>query len=257
MLARWGSWGAVPGIFDEAQTRWQPHRDRLRALLSEEEFAAARRTVLNAHYTDPAYVEPMWQALERLGFQGGRVLEPGCGAGTFIGMAPAGAEMVGVELDPTSAHIAAALYPHAQVRAESFAQTKIPRGYFDAAIGNVPFAKLALHDPAFNPGNHSIHNHFILKSLALVRPGGVAAFLTSRFTLDATNPAARREMHQLADLLGAVRLPSQAHRRAAGTEVVTDLLIFRRRLPGEEAGEQDWEYVRPVQVDEAQIGIND
>jgi N12 class adenine-specific DNA methylase/SAM-dependent methyltransferase len=257
VLARWGSWGAVPAIFDEAQVRWQPQRDRLRALLSEEEFAAARRTVLNAHYTDPAYVDAMWQALERLGFQGGRVLEPGCGAGTFIGMAPAAAQMVGVELDPTSAGIAAALYPHAQVRAESFAQTKIPRGYFDAAIGNVPFAKLVLHDPAFNAGNHSIHNHFILKSLALVRPGGVAAFLTSRFTMDATNPAARREMHQLADLLGAVRLPAQAHRRAAGTEVVTDLLIFRRRLPGQEAGEQRWEYARPVQIDEVQIGIND
>ncbi|MGH2500491.1 MAG: helicase, partial [Candidatus Limnocylindria bacterium] len=212
----------MPEIFDEAREEWAPERARLRTLLDDGAYAAARRTTINAHYTDPAYVQQMWAALQRLSFDGGRVLEPGAGAGTFVGMAPPGAEMVGVELDPTSAAIAQALYPGATIRAESFADTRLPAGYFDAAIGNVPFADVRLYDPRHNGAGHSMHNHFIIKSLALTRPGGLAAVLTSRYTLDAQNPAARREMNALADLLGAVRLPSGAHRRAAGTEVVTD-----------------------------------
>lgn len=137
--------------------------------------------------------------------------------------------MVAVELDPVTADIAAALYPHAAWRTESFADTRLPAGHFDAAIGNVPFAKIALHDPVHNRGRHSLHNHFILKSLALTRPGGLVVLLTSHYTLDSQNPAARREINQLADLLGAVRLPTGAHRRAAGTDAITDLLVLRRR----------------------------
>jgi N12 class adenine-specific DNA methylase len=256
VLARWSSWGAVPEIFDEARDEWAPQRARLRALLDDGAYAAARRTTINAHYTDPAYVQEMWAALERLGFDGGRVLEPGAGAGTFIGMAPAGAEMVGVELDPTSAAIARALYPGAAIRAESFADTRLPAGYFDAAIGNVPFADVRLYDPRHNRGGHSLHNHFILKALALTRPGGLVAVLTSRYTLDAQNPAARREMNALADLLGAVRLPSGAHRRAAGTEVVTDLLVFRRRETGAEPASTGWELTRALELDGAQLRVN-
>lgn len=256
VLARWSAWGAVPGIFDEALPQWATERERLRALLSVEEYAAARRTTINAHYTDPALVGAVWDAVGRLGFTEGRVLEPGCGSGTFIGMAPPGAQMTGVELDPVTAAIAAALYPGASVRAESFAATRLPAGYFDATVGNVPFADVRLHDPAHNRGNHSIHNHFILKSLHMTRPGGLVAVLTSRYTLDATNPAARREMADLADLVGAVRLPSGTHRRAAGTEALTDLVILRRREPGGVAGEDSWVKVGVDVVDGTKVRIN-
>ena len=199
----------------------------------------------------------MWAALQRLGFDGGRVLEPGAGAGTFIGMAPHDAEMVGVELDPTSAAIAQALYPDATIRAESFADTRLPAGDVDAVIGNVPFGDVRLYDPRHNAHGHSMHNHFILKSLALTRPGGVAAVLTSRYTMDAQNPAARREINELADLVGAVRLPSGAHRRTAGTEVVTDLLLLRRREPDVAPASTAWELTRPLELDDdAQLRVN-
>lgn len=173
----------------------------------------------------------IWDGLARLGFTEGDVLEPGCGSGHFIGLAPPSARMLGVERDPVSAGIAATLYPQAEVITGSFADLDATDGTFDAAVGNVPFAKVMLHDPRHNAGNHSIHNHFIIKALRLTRPGGIVAVLTSRYTLDARNPAARVEIAWLADLVGAVRLPSGAHRRAAGTEAVTDLLILRRREP--------------------------
>ena len=224
--------------------------------MTEQEYTAARRTTVNAHYTDPAYVTAMWNALQDLGFAGGRVLEPGCGSGTFIGLAPAGAQMTGVELDPVTARIAAALYPRADIRAESFAETRYPAGFFDAAIGNVPFAEVRLHDPRYNPGRHALHNHFIVKALELTRPGGMVAVLTSSFTMDGQNPAARREMHAAADLVGAVRLPSGAHRRTAGTEVVTDLLILRRRAPDEPPGPDDWVGTERIRLDNQVARVN-
>ena len=198
----------------------------------------------------------IWRAVEDLGFDGGRVLEPGAGAGTFIGLAPAGAQMTGVELDPTTAAIARALYPLAVIRAESFAQTPYRAGHFDLTVGNVPFADVRLHDPRHNRGGHSLHNHFIVKSLALTRPGGLVAVLSSRYTLDATNPAARREMNAMADLVGAVRLPSGAHQRAAGTKVITDLLILRRREPGAAVASSAWEQTRPIEIDGQQVRVN-
>ena len=257
-LARWGSWGAtgVAEIFDESRPEYEADRVELRELLDETEYAAARRTVINAHYTDPAIASEVWGALTALGFQGGRVLEPGSGAGTFIGLAPEGAQMTGVELDPVTAAISQALYPDATIRTESFADTRMPGGVFDAAVGNVPFSRNTLHDARHNAGGHSMHNHFILKSLALTRPGGVVGVLSSAFTLDAQNPAARREMAQSADLLGAVRLPTGAHRRAAGTDALTDVLIFRRRLPGEEPLDQEWVETAPIELNGAQGRMN-
>nr|WP_174843764.1 helicase [Cryobacterium sp. TMT2-23] len=256
VLARWSSWGAVPDVFDESKDNWASERTELKALLTVDAYAEARRTTINAHYTDPAYVREIWSALTELGFEGGQVLEPGAGSGTFIGLAPGNARMTGIELDSTTAAIASGLYPQADIRAESFADSVFPAGYFDAAVGNVPFADVRLHDPAHNSGRHSIHNHFIIKSLALTRPGGLVAVLTSHYTLDAQNPAARREMNSMADLVGAVRLPSGAHRRAAGTEVVTDLLVFRRRDIGEPAVSQLWETVTAHRVDGQLVKIN-
>ena len=197
VLARWSGWGAVPEVFDARRPEYAWAREQLAALLSPQEMAAAARNTLNAHYTDAGIVQAVWSAVQSLGFTGGRVLEPGCGSGNFIGFAPAAAQMTGVELDPVTAAIAAALHPRAQILAESFADTRDPDGSYDLAIGNVPFARAALHDRRHNPGGHSIHNHFIIKALRLVRPGGLVAVLTSRYTMDARNPAARREMASL------------------------------------------------------------
>ncbi|GAA2224127.1 helicase-related protein [Micromonospora olivasterospora] len=253
VLARWSGWGAVPGVF-EGRTEHRDHarfaaaREELRQLLGERGYAAAERNTLNAHYTDAAYVRAIWDAVTGLGFEGGSVLEPGCGPGTFIGLAPDSARMVGVEVEPVTAGIAAALYPHATIRTESFADTRSPAGAFDLTIGNVPFGNFALADRRHNPGKHSIHNHFLIKSLHLTRPGGLVVALTSRYTMDAANPAARREMAALADLVAAVRLPTSAHEHAAGTKVVTDLLILRRREPGREQAGMAWEQTREIDV---------
>lgn len=253
-LAKWSSWGAVPQLFDKAD--WAVEREKLQEVMTAKEFQAASRTTINAHYTDAAIVAQMWKSVEDLGFTSGDVLEPGSGSGTFIGMAPAGATTTGVELDPLTASISQALYPHATIRNESFADTPIMRNSFDLAVGNVPFGKNALVDPSFNTGNHSMHNHFIIKSLEAVKPGGYVVVLSSSFTLDAANPSARREMSSMADLVGAVRLPTAAHRRAAGTDALTDVLMFRKREPGREPANTDWESVGPMIVDGENIKIN-
>ncbi|WP_218871389.1 helicase-related protein [Microlunatus parietis] len=257
VLARWSSWGAIPDVFDDTKEEWQAERAELRALLNDAEWDAAARTTINAHYTDPLIAREVWRALRALGFDGGEVLEPGSGLGTFIGLAPDGAQMTGVELDPLTASISRDLYPqHASVRTESFADTRLPEGHFDAAIGNVPFGNITLHDPVHNATRQSMHNHFILKSLRLTRPGGLVAVLTSHYTMDVQNPGARREMNALADLVAAIRLPTGAHRRAAGTEVVTDLLIFRRRDDGQPPADDLWETVTPIHLDGHTIKIN-
>ena len=212
-LARWAGWGAVPEVFDDKREDFTWARDELRSLLSDDEYAAAARSTINAHYTDAAIVQAIWAAVGDLGFTGGRVLEPGCGSGNFIGFAPPDATMTGIEMEPVTAAIAAALYPGADICCESFADTRGPAGSFDLAIGNVPFADVVPHDPRHNPHKHALHNYFIVKALHLTRPGGLVAVITSRYTMDSRNPAARREIANLADLVGAVRLPSGAHLR--------------------------------------------
>ncbi len=180
----------------------------MRELMTDEEINAARATTLNAHYTDPRIVDVMWGALEKAGVTSGRVLEPGSGSGTFIGRAPQGVEMVGVELDPLTAKISAALYPDAQIRVEGFQHAVMPTGAVNAVIGNVPFGGFSLIDPRYNPRRLSIHNHFISKSLQLTAPGGVVAVISSSFTMDAATSTARAEFARYGDLIGAVRLPS-------------------------------------------------
>jgi len=154
-LARWSGWGAVPQIFEPHREDWVADNTELRGLLSEAEYRSASANTLNAHYTDPAIVAALWDSVEQAGFTGGRVLEPGCGVGTFLGLAPASATMVGVELDPITARISAHLYPSAQIRQEGFEKTRVPENSFTATVGNVPFGAFALHDPAHNPGNHT------------------------------------------------------------------------------------------------------
>lgn len=236
ILAQYAGWGGddVWKIFDESKTEFSTEREQLKGLLTDSEWETARSTTLNANYTDAAIVESIWSSLGAAGFEGGSVLEPGCGSGNFIGFAPEGAHMVGVEIDPITAQIAHALYPDATIRTESFGDTHLPQGHFDLTVGNVPFGKFPVHDPVYNPGNRlNIHNHFIVKSIALTRPGGLVAVLTSSYTMDARNPDARARMAEMADLVTAIRLPSGAHRAAGGTDVVTDLLVFKRRPVGD------------------------
>lgn len=256
ILSRWASWGAVPEVFDDRQSRYRSERELLLELVGQDGYQAARRSTLNGHYTHPLIADAIWRLARRLSYRDGRVLEPGCGAGVFIGHAPRGATVVGVELDPTSAAVAAALYPDATIHAESFADVALEEGSFELVIGNVPFGDLTLHDPRHNRGRHSIHNHFLVKSLALLKPGGLLLTLTSRFTLDSRGAGARREMHELADLIAAVRLPSGAHSRAAGTEVVTDLIVLRRRAGEAPPEPPSWLDTTTVSIDGEQLTIN-
>jgi len=261
-LARWSGWGALPKVFDEDDRDNSVLREQLRDLLDPPGWAAAARTTLNAHYTDAGLAAAMWTAVQAAGLhevlQAGEqpvtVLEPGCGSGTFLGLAPRGiTRLLGVELDPTTAAIAAKLNPHAEVRTQSFADTRLAAGSVDLVIGNVPFAKTVLTDRVHNQGRHSLHNYFILKSLALTAPGGLVAVITSHWTMDSVNPGARREIADLADLLTAVRLPVTAHVRAAGTSVVTDVLVLRRRPAGDPArSPAAWEGTRRIGGDEQQ-----
>lgn len=231
-LARWSGWGAVPQVFDPRNEAFSSERQHLQTLLSTPEYREAEASILNAHYTSPIMAKTIWQALDAAGFSGGRVLEPGCGSGNFIGHAPKNAVMVGVELDPMTSRVAAALYPDAQIRNEGFQTTRVPENSFVAAVGNVPFGNFAVYDPAHNADRHSIHNYFILKSLALTAPGGYVAVITSRYTLDSTDTKAREAIAAQADLIGALRLPSDAFKEVAGTDVVTDILLLRKREEG-------------------------
>ncbi|MFI8265285.1 DEAD/DEAH box helicase family protein [Streptomyces sp. NPDC085665] len=286
ILARWSGWGALPvvlsdkprptdGIFRDsdgnpdpakyarALKRWESfaeERAAMHELLSDEEWTAAQANTLNAHYTDAELVQPLWELMRELGFAGGNVLEPGSGSGNFIGTAPDNARMIGIELDPTTAAISQLLYPDARVINDSFGDVRMPNSYFDLAIGNVPFGRFPMYDEQVNPDlKHSIHDTFILKSLAKVRPGGLVALVTSRYTLDGEDDTARRQMANMADLVGAVRLPAGAHQDAAGTGVVTDVLIFRRRFGDEHTHDIDTSWVRSskTNVNGHEIAVNE
>jgi N12 class adenine-specific DNA methylase len=259
VLARWSGWGAIPQIFDETRSDFAEARARARRLLgTEDAWEAARRTILNAHYTSAAVINATWGMLESLGFRGGPVLEPGCGSGNFIGFAPAGADITGIELDPTTAEVARHLYgTRATIRDGRFEDFGPPDGSFDAAIGNVPFAKLTPHDPRHNRHRLALHNYCIVKSLHLVAPGGTVALLTSRYTLDARSPTARRAIDELADLVGAIRLPAGAFAASSGTDVVVDLLVLRRREARRPSLDRSWLDVVPIDArDGAPIHVN-
>lgn len=253
VLAQWSGWGAVPEVFDNRAkilAQWGDEHAELLDLLGDKGFAQARQTTLNAHYTDPAIVAELWRAAARAGLPDGAVLlEPGCGAGHFVGTAPEKVRMVGVEIEPISAKIAHYLYPSQQIRNHGFERNFAPDSTFTGAIGNVPFGKFAPVDPIHNPSGLAIHNHFIAKSLALTAPGGYVAVVTSMFTSDARRAEERAAITAKGDLIGAVRLPTGAFDRQAGTAVVTDVLIFRRREDGATPTEDTLDWAQPaVQV---------
>ena len=248
-LAKYVGWGMFPQVFDWANRDWRKEREQLQALLSNDDWEAARKSTLNAHYTSPSVVQAMWRMAERMGFGGGRVLEPSVGTGNFFGLLPAGlrqSKLAGVELDPTTGRIAQLLYPDARVHIKGFQDVKIPEGFFDLAIGNVPFGDYPVSDKAYNPRNANIHDYFFLKGVRTVRPGGLVMFITSTGTMDKLDPEVRRDLAKHADLVAAVRLPGDAFEKNAGTSVVTDVVILRVREPGEKAAGPAWMNVKSV-----------
>ncbi len=236
-LVKYVGWGAMPQVFDDYNREWAKERARLQNELSPEEHEFARSTTLNAHYTSPPVIGAMYRALERFGFQGGRVLEPALGIGHFVGMMPEAmlrrSTITGIEIDPLTAHIAKALYPDADIRAQPFEQTKLAGEFYDVAISNVPFGDYHVHDPRWNSLKLPIHDYFFAAALDKVRPGGVVVFITSRGTMDKLDSTLRELLSERTELLGAIRLPNDAFKRNAGTEVTTDIVMLRKLHAGE------------------------
>ena len=231
LLSQYVGWGGLPDAFDPEKPAWAAEYSELKELLTPEEYAAARASTLNAHYTSPTVIKAIYEAVGRMGFQTGNILEPSCGVGNFFGMLPesmAGSKLYGVELDSISGRIAQQLYPKADITVAGF-ETTDRRDFYDLAVGNVPFGQYQVNDKAYNKLHFNIHNYFFAKALDQVRPGGVVAFVTSRYTMDAKDSTVRRYLAQRAELLGAIRLPNDAFKKNAGTEVVSDIIFLQKR----------------------------
>ena len=231
VLSRYVGWGGLADAFDPEKSAWVSEYAQLKELLTPEEYAAARSSTLNAHYTSPTVIQAIYEAVGRMGFETGNILEPSMGVGNFFGMLPEemrNSRLYGVELDPVSGRIAQQLYPKADITVGGF-ETTDRRDFFDLAIGNVPFGQYQVNDKAYNKLNFSIHNYFFAKALDQVRPGGVVAFVTSRYTMDAKDSTVRRYLAQRAELLGAIRLPNDAFKKNAGAEVVSDIIFLQKR----------------------------
>ena len=230
VLSQYVGWGGLADAFDPDKDSWAKEYKELKGLLSGDEYAAARASTLNAHYTSPTVIRAIYDTVERMGFTSGNILEPSCGVGNFFGMLPEsmqGSRLYGVELDSITGRIARQLYPEANITVAGF-ETTSQRDFYDLAVGNVPFGNYKVNDKAYNQLGFSIHNYFFAKALDQVRPGGVVAFVTSRFTMDSKDSSARKYLAQRADLLGAVRLPNNAFKANAGTEVVSDILFLQK-----------------------------
>ena len=230
-LSQYVGWGGLADAFDPSKDSWAKEYAELKGLLSEDEYAAARSSTLNAHYTSPAVIRGIYDAVERMGFRSGNILEPSMGVGNFFGMLPdtmADSRLYGVELDSITGRIAKMLYPQADITVAGF-ETTDRRDFYDLAVGNVPFGQYKVNDKAYNKLGFSIHNYFFAKAIDQVRPGGVVAFVTSRYTMDSKDSTARKHMAERADLLGAIRLPNNAFRANAGTDVVSDIIFLQKR----------------------------
>ena len=231
MLSQYVGWGGLPDAFDPDKDNWAKEYTELKGLLSEDEYTAARASTLNAHYTSPTVIRAIYDAVEKVGFRNGNILEPSMGVGNFFGMLPdamQGSRLYGVELDSITGRIAKKLYPDANITVAGF-ETTDRRDFFDLAIGNVPFGQEKVDDRAYDKLNFSIHNYFFAKAIDQVRPGGIVAFVTSRYTLDSKESSARRHIAERADLLGAIRLPNNAFKANAGTGVVSDIIFLQKR----------------------------
>lgn len=232
ILSQYVGWGGLADAFDESKSAWANEYQELKGLLSEEEYASARESTLNAHYTSPAIIRSIYDALDKMGFEKGNVLEPAMGIGNFFGMLPEKMQesrLYGVELDGITGRIAKQLYPNADIKITGFEKTDYPNDFFDVAIGNVPFGQYKVTDKQYDKQKFLIHDYFFAKTLDKVRPGGVVAFVTSKGTMDKKSPEVRKYLAQRAELLGAVRLPNTAFKENAGTEVTSDILFLKKR----------------------------
>ena len=231
VLSQYVGWGGLSDAFDPGKDSWAKEYAELKGLLSEDEYVAARSSTLNAHYTSPTVIRGIYDAVERMGFRSGNILEPSMGVGNFFGMLPdtmQDSRLYGVELDSITGRIAKKLYPQADITVAGF-ETTDRRDFYDLAVGNVPFGNYKVNDKAYNKLGFSIHNYFFAKAIDQVRPGGVVAFVTSRYTMDSKDSTARKHMAERADLLGAIRLPNNAFRANAGTDVVSDIIFLQKR----------------------------
>ena len=231
VLSQYVGWGGLADAFDPGKDSWAKEYAELKGLLSEDEYAAARSSTLNAHYTSPTVIRSIYDAVERMGFRSGNILEPSMGVGNFFGMLPdtmQDSRLYGVELDSITGRIAKKLYPQADITVAGF-ETTDRRDFYDLAVGNVPFGQYKVNDKAYNKLGFSIHNYFFAKAIDQIRPGGVVAFVTSRYTMDSKDSTARKHMAERADLLGAIRLPNNAFRANAGTDVVSDIIFLQKR----------------------------
>ena len=231
ILSQYVGWGGLPDAFDDKKDSWAKEYTELKGLLSEEEYVAARASTLNAHYTSPVVIHSIYDTVERMGFRSGNILEPSMGVGNFFGMLPdtmQDSRLYGVELDSITGRIAQKLYPEASIKVAGF-ETTDRRDFYDLAVGNVPFGQYRVNDKAYNKFGFSIHNYFFAKAIDQVRPGGIVAFVTSRYTLDSKDSSARKHIAERADLLGAIRLPNTAFKANAGTEVVSDIIFLQKR----------------------------
>jgi len=245
MLVKYTGWGGIPQVFawNEAPG-WQAERKQLKSLLTPEEYESARASTLNAHYTAPVVVRAIFDALEHLGFQHGRVLEPAAGTGHFFGLMPetmsARSQLTGIELDPLTASIAHRLYPDVDIRAQGFENAALVDGSFDLAVSNVPFGDYKVSDPQFDDRNFLVHDYFFAKAMEKVKPGGLLVFITSKGTLDKASSGLRDYLHECASLLGAIRLPNDAFKQNANTEVTTDIVFLRKLAAGEQPDSPPW-----------------
>ncbi len=243
-LVRFVGWGGLPQVFDAWNKEWKTERERLEALLPESELESARASTLNAHYTAPVVIRAMFAALQRFGFERGRILEPACGLGHFIGLMPEDmlrqSQITGIEIDSVTARLAKQLYPDADIRRQPFEETRLADSFFDAAISNIPFGDYRPFDSRFKQWKFVIHDYFFAATLEKVRPGGLILFVTSKGTLDKVEGGLRELISQQADLLGAIRLPNDAFKRNANTEVTTDIVMLRKRFPGESPKGSAW-----------------
>lgn len=232
VLSQYAGWGGIPDAFDPEKEEWAAEYTELKGMLTEQEYDSARASTLNSHYTSPVIIKAVYDAIGSMGFRSGNILEPACGVGNFFGCIPENmhkSKLYGVEIDSISGRIAKLLYPKARVIICGYENTDFPSNFFDLAIGNVPFGQYQVNDSKYNRLNFTIHNYFLAKSLDLVRPGGILAFITSRYTLDSKNTDVRQYLAEKADLLGAVRLPRNAFRANAGTDVVSDIIFLQKR----------------------------
>jgi adenine-specific DNA methylase len=245
ILVKYVGWGGIPQVFASPfSTEWKAEGERLKVLLTSEEYAAARASTLNAHYTSATVISAIYNAVERIGFTHGRVLEPALGIGNFFGLMPgemsARSRLTGVEIDPLTAKIARQLYPDADIRPQGFETVALADGSFDLAISNVPFGDYKLHDPAFNEHKFPVHDYFFAKAVENIRPGGLLAFVTSKGTLDKVNSSLRQYLAEKVDFIGAIRLPNTAFKRNANTEVTADIVFQRRVATGERSSGATW-----------------